>query len=445
MTTSVRERHARLLAESRSAEPRARLAQASTRAEFLLRLSRTVSAIQNPQRALETLVSVLLEEMVDVAQVVVRTGQWQLVAGAVQDGRVHNTATRVVDGTPADLENALRRGLHDDVVLPKSGAPRRRALAAFLPDPELAAEVDALGCEQLAVLPLTARGRSFGVMVIGRAPGFGFGDAQNFLDDLAARVAVGLDATLVVAESRYVASVLRRSLAPTDLPQVPGLQLATYYRVAHQSQELGGDFLDVHGPDDDLILLCGDVAGKGVEAAVHAKRIRNAVRTASHVDRSPGWILGLTNSVLVDEAEEFSEGMATGVCARLRPDGDRLRVDLANAGHPPALLLRADGTLEEVSTDGVALALLDGATYTEAQLTLGPLDSLLVYTDGVTEARGVDDLFGDRRLRDVLRGLGGLPPSALIESVAVAVSDHLGERAHDDIAIFAAQFSPEPS
>ncbi|WP_344155536.1 SpoIIE family protein phosphatase [Nocardioides koreensis] len=445
MTTSVRERHARLLAESRSAEPRARLAQASTRAEFLLRLSRTVSAIQNPQRALETLVSVLLEDMVDVAQVVVRTGQWQLVSGAVQGGSVHNTASRVVDGTPADLENALRRGLHDDVVLPKSGAPRRRALAAFLPDPELAAEVDALGCEQLAVLPLTARGRSFGVLVIGRAPGFGFGDAQNFLDDLAARVAVGLDATLVVAESRYVASVLRRSLAPTDLPQVPGLRLATYYRVAHQSQELGGDFLDVHGADDDLILLCGDVAGKGVEAAVHAKRIRNAVRTASHVDRSPGWILGLTNTVLVNEAEEFSEGMATGVCARLRPDGDRLRVDLANAGHPPALLLRADGTLEEVATEGVALALLDGVTYTEAQVTLGPLDSLLVYTDGVTEARGVDDLFGDRRLRDALRGFGGLPPSALIESVAVAVSDHLGERAHDDIAIFAVQFSPEPS
>ncbi|MFC4786847.1 PP2C family protein-serine/threonine phosphatase [Nocardioides sp. MAHUQ-72] len=443
MTTSVRERHARLLAESRSAEPRARLAQASTRAEFLLRLSRTVSAIQNPQRALETLVAVLLEEMVDVAQVVVRTGQWQLVAGAVQDGPLRSRSSRLVDGTPVDLDNALRRGLRDDVVVPAGGPARREALAAFLPDPDLLAEVDALGTEQLAVLPLAARGRSFGVLVIGRAPGFGFGDAQNFLDDLAARVAVGLDATLVVAESRYVASVLRRSLAPAEMPRVPGLQLATYYRVAHQSQELGGDFLDVHGPDDDLILLCGDVAGKGVEAAVHAKRIRNAVRTASHVDRAPSWILGLTNRVLVAEAEEFSEGMATGVCARLRPCDGHLRVDLANAGHPPALVVRADGTLEEVTADGVALALLDGAVYGETQVQLGPLDTLLVHTDGVTEARGADDLFGDHRLRAALRDLGGLPPSALIESVAVAVSDHLGERAHDDIALLAAQFSPD--
>src|SRR6478609_7749735 len=131
LTTSVRERHARLLAE-----PRSRLAQASSRAEFLLRLSRTVSAIQNPQRALETLVSVLLEEMVDVAQVFVRTGQSQLVCGAVQGGPVHHTASRVVEGTPADLENALRRGLRDDVVLPKASAARRAALAAFLPDDE---------------------------------------------------------------------------------------------------------------------------------------------------------------------------------------------------------------------------------------------------------------------------------------------------------------------
>jgi hypothetical protein len=444
LTTSVRERHARLLAESRAAEPRARLAQASSRAEFLLRLSRTVSAIQNPQRALETLVAVLLEEMVDVALAVVRAGQWQLASGAVQHGEVRSRSSRLVDGTPPDLDTVLRRGLRDDVVLPKAGPQRAAALAAFLPDTDLAAEVDALGTEQLAVLPLTARGRTFGVLVIGRAPGFGFGEAQNFLDDLAARVAVGLDATLVVAESRYVASVLRRSLAPVETPRVPGLELATHYQVAHQSQDLGGDFLDVHGPDEDLILLCGDVAGKGVEAAVHAKRIRNAVRTASHVDRSPGWILGLTNRVLIAEADEFSEGMATGVCARLRPEGDTLRVDLANAGHPPGLLVRADGTLEEVTADGVALGLVDDAGFAEARLALHARDTLLLYTDGVTEARGVDDLFGDQRLRESLQGLGGLPPSALIEAVAVAVSEHLGERAHDDIALFAAQFRPTP-
>ena len=72
--------------------------------------------------------------------------------------------------------------------------------------------------------------------------------------------------------------------------------------------------------------MCGDVTGKGVEAAVHAKRIRNAVRTASHVDRSPAWILGLVNKVLVSDDDTFSERLATATCVRLRPDTHVLRV-----------------------------------------------------------------------------------------------------------------------
>lgn len=445
MSTSVRERHARLLAESRSAEPRARLAQASSRAEFLLRLSRTVTAIQNPERALSALVTLLLEDMVDVAQVVVRTGPWQLVCGGTQGGELHARNERWTDATPEHLAEALRRGLADEVVLPKGGAARTRLLASFLPAPELVAEVDALGTEHLALLPLTARGRTFGLLAIGRAPGFGFRGAQPFLEDLAERIAVGLDASLLLAESRYVASVLRQSLAPAEVPRIRDLELATFYRVAHQSQDLGGDFLDVHGSDDDLILVCGDVAGKGVEAAVHAKRIRNCVRTASQVERSPGWILGLVNRVLISEADSFSEAMATGVCARLRPQGDHVDIDLANAGHPPALLVRADGSVEEVNADGMALALVEDAAYTETTIALGPRDTLVIYTDGVTEARGADDLFGDERLRAALRGLGGLPASALVESVAVAVAAHLGDRAHDDIALFAVQFRPDPA
>ena len=132
-----------------------------------------------------------------------------------------------------------------------------------------------------------------------------------------------------------------------------------FLRVAHEHEELGGDFYDIHGEDDDLTVLLGDVAGKGVEAAVHAKRIRNAVRTASHVDRDPAWILGLVNRVLCSEAEALSEVISTAVCARLRPGPDTLVVEIANAGHPPALVLRADGTVETVTAEGVALALLD--------------------------------------------------------------------------------------
>lgn len=443
MPTSVRERQARLLADSRSSEPRARLAQAVSRAEFLLRVSRTASAIQNPQRALEALVALLVEDLVDVARVVVRNGARQLTGSGASGLAPRSEVSLWSDNSSDELDEAIRRGVGEEVALARGGHARRRALSSLLVDDEVVAVADDLGTEQLTILPMAARGRSFGVLVLGRARGYGFAGSQGFLEDLAERIAIGLDATLAVSESRYVASVLRSSLAPAEPPTVPGLELATFYRVAHQSEDVGGDFLDVHGSADDLTLLCGDVTGKGVEAAVHAKRIRNAVRTAAMVDRSPSWVLGLVNRVLVSEAEGYSERLSTATCVRLRPGDGVLRADLGNAGHPPAFLLRTDGRVEDVQADGVALALLGETGYDETTVELGPGDVLLLYTDGVTEARGAEDLFGEARLRDHLRELGGLPASAVVESVAVAVSEHLGDRDHDDIAVVAAQFRPE--
>lgn len=443
MSVSVRESQARLLADSRAAEPRARLAQAVSRAEFLLRVSRTLSAVQNPLRALEALTTILVEDLVDVAQVVVRTGAWQLHAGGVSGHETRSGSTRRVDLHPEALEQAMHRGMPEEVVLPGPGDDRVAALRSLLVDETLVDLVDERGTEHLVSVPLAARGQTFGVLLLGRSRGFGFTGTHPFLEDLGERISTGLDVSLVVAESRHVAAVLRASLAPAALPEVPGLELASYYQVAHTSADVGGDFFDVHGPHDDLTLICGDVTGKGVEAAVHAKRIRNAVRTATHVERSPAWILELVNKVLVAEDDGSSERLATATCLRLRLGDDVLRVDLANAGHPPALLLRADGTVEEVNAAGVALALLDGSDYAQVSLELQARDTLLLYTDGITEARGADDLFGEQRLQALIGGLGGTPARSVVESVAVAVSQHLGDRAHDDIAVVAVQFRPD--
>lgn len=444
MSTSVRERHARLLADSRASEPRARLAQAVSRAEFLLRASRTVSAIQNPRRAVEALVSLLLEDLVDVAQVAVRNGPWQLVGVGHQASAPRSALTRwVIEDSPTGLDEALRRGVADEVPLPRTGAARRKAVDSFIADEEAVAAVHDLAVDQLAVLPLVARGRCFGVLVLGRAHGFSFGGSQSFLDDLAERVAVGLDATLVVAESRYIAGVLRQSLALTEMPQIAGLDLASFYRVAHESEDVGGDVLDVHGSDDDVMVLCGDVAGKGVEAAIHAKRIRNAARTAAVVDRRPAFVLDIVNQVVVEEADDFDEGLATATCVRLRPDGDHMRVDIATAGHPPTILLRADGSLEEVAIPCLAIGLLAESEYTELTVDLHPGDTLLLHTDGITEAKGADGMFGEERLHRALVGMAGLPARGIVDAIAIAVTDHLGDRPHDDIALIAVQHRPD--
>ena len=359
MTLPVRERQVRLLADSRATEPRARLAQASSRAEFVLRLSRTVSAVQHPSRAMEALVGLLVEEMVAFAQVTVFSGIRQITTGMVHEGRVTTLAGLAVDTPMPVVDGVVRHGVIEEPLLP-GGNERREVIDQLVPETGLAEALDALGTESLVLLPLVARGRTFGALALARPSGYGFDEnALGFLEDLAQRVSVALDANLVVAESRHVASVLRQTMMPTTSRSVPYLDTAVFLRVAHEHEELGGDFYDIHGEDDDLTVLLGDVAGKGVEAAVHAKRIRNAVRTASHVDRDPAWILGLVNRVLCSEAEELSEVISTAVCARLRPGPDTLAVEIANAGHPPALVLRSDGTVETVAAEGVALALLD--------------------------------------------------------------------------------------
>jgi serine phosphatase RsbU (regulator of sigma subunit) len=443
VTLPVRERQVRLLADSRATEPRARLAQASSRAEFVLRLSRTVSAVQHPSRAMEALVGLLAEEMVAFAQATVFSGIRQITSGVVHEGPVITRAGLSVDTRMPVIDELVRHGIFEHLMLP-TGTERREVIDQLVPEPALARALDDLGTESLVLLPLVARGRTFGALALARPSGYGFDEnALGFLEDLAQRVSIALDANLVVAESRHVASVLRQSMMPATTRTVPYLDTAVFLRVAHEHEELGGDFYDIHGEDDDLTVVLGDVAGKGVEAAVHAKRIRNAVRTASHVDRDPAWILGLVNRVLVAEAEELSEVISTAVCARLRPGPRGLVVELANAGHPPALVLRSNGAVEPVSAEGVALALLDDTTYTATTVELQPGDTLFCYTDGVTEAPGSEDMFGEARLRAVLSQLGGMKASAVVDQVAIAATSHIAHRQRDDIALVALRYVPE--
>ena len=445
MTLPVRERQVRLLADSRSAEPRARLAQASSRAEFVLRLSRTVSAVQHPTRAMTALVNLLVEEMVTFAQVTVFSGIRQVTTGAVHEGTVSTRAGLAVELSMPVVDEVVRHGVTEHLLLP-TGPERRSVIDRLVPDGRLATDLDELGTESLVLLPLSARGRTFGALALGRPAGYGFDDSSvAFLEDLAQRISVALDANLVVAESRHVASVLRQSMMPAKTRPVDYLDTAVFLRVAHEHEELGGDFYDIHGPDDQLTVVLGDVAGKGVEAAVHAKRIRNAVRTAAQVRRDPAWILGLVNRVLVDEADPMSEVIATAVCARLRPGPDSLTVELSNAGHPPALVLRGDGGVETVTAEGVALALLEDTEYTATVFELAPGDTMLLYTDGVTEARGADGMFGEQRLVSTLSGLAGLKASAVTDQIAIAVTSHLDDHQRDDIALVALRYQPDPA
>lgn len=308
-------------------------------------------------------------------------------------------------------------------------------LADLVPHPGLRVEaarlrpVDALG------LGLTARGVTLGALVVVRRHGRGYAEDEIVqAERTAGRAAVALDSARLYEERSRVAAALQASLQPPTLPEIEGVQLAAAYRPAIEQLDVGGDFYDVYGSDDDWLLTVGDVCGKGVEAAVLTGRARQSIRAAAHFERRPAQLLAALNTVLY---EAGADRFITAICARLRTtaDGESAEVEFAVAGHPPPVVLRADGRVEQLAATGTVAGVLPEVEYTSATVRLARGDSLLMFTDGIDEARGDDGFYGVERLLALLPGYAGTAPEVICEAVERDVVEHLAGNSHDDIAL----------
>lgn len=414
------------------------------RRRFLDDLTGVISTVHHPARAVEMMASLLVEHVVEFAQIALHTHQGWVAAGQATGHPMVDSSTYRVGRLQSEvLTNLLGRQRSEHWVLPPDTPDRATVLSSLFGTTELVGQLDALDAVAVLSIPLLARGRAIGLVTLARGERNDLsGDDVEFLEEAAQRMAVSLDACAVVSDNRYVAATLRSSLLPPPVATSSGLDVASYSRVAQEEVAVGGDFIDVHGPDGDKTVLLGDAVGKGVVAAIAAKRIRSAVRTAALVDRDPAWVLELTNKVLVAEAESAIESFATGVCVRARTEADgAVSLEITNAGHPPPIILRRGGTLEYVESHGPALGVFGDARYTSTVHRLERGDTLVCYTDGVTEARGRADMFGEDGVAAALAGLGGAPSSAVVERLAMSVSAFVGDAVHDrdDTAIVAVQ------
>lgn len=421
------------------ADLRERLRQASDRAAFLAHASRTILGTMQTDRAVDLTLELLVSGPVDWAQIILRDGPVLHCRAVAAGGRVEHATVPDSRGRGTTLERVMSHGVTDLSLVQPDQPHQDGVLESAVPAPALRESVAALRPVDLLVIPLNARGRCYGTVALARRHGEGF-DAEGvaFLEDLAHQLGTTIDATRVLSESRRVAGVLSRALVPPHLPDRRGARLAAYHRVAYEHEALGGDFYDVHGSDDDWIAVVGDVCGKGVEAAVLTGKVRQTVRTAALVDRDPGRILDLSNRVLVNEGDGT---FVTAVCARFRIDGDRLQVEVAAAGHPAPYVLRSNGGLEQVEVRGTVLGLFEDNDYRVVTFTLDPGDSCLLFTDGVPEAPGLRDRFGEDRLHQTLAEAPRTHVSAIVEALALTLTNHLGDRPHDDIAILGVQNS----
>ncbi|MDN4172794.1 SpoIIE family protein phosphatase [Nocardioides sp. SOB77] len=241
--------------------------------------------------------------------------------------------------------------------------------------------------------------------------------------------------------ARSLARTLQETLVPPVPPQVAGLTIAAAYRPAGDGTEVGGDFYDIFptAPDEHVVVL-GDVAGKGAEAAVVTSLVRNTVRALAVLHHRPSELLAELNEVVgAHETERF----CTLVLLRLRREEDgSWRVTAGAGGHPPPILLRPGAEPVELAVGGPLVGILGDQQYDEAELRLAPGEALVVYTDGVTEARGADDYFGEERLHAALRAFGPADVHALARGLTEQVVDFQGGDTHDDVAIVA--LSPSP-
>ena len=218
-------------------------------------------------------------------------------------------------------------------------------------------------------------------------------------------------------------AVLQQSLLPATLPAVPGTEVAAHYHTASPDR-LGGDFYDVFPIDEKrFAFFVGDVCGKGPRAAAVTSLTRYTLRAAALHDPDPVSALTTLNKVLHERYSDGDPRYCTAIFGTIEPDPTtgQVAIHLASGGHPPALILRAEGTTDFLPTPGgLLVGILPAAHFTSATTTLAPGDTLLLYTDGITEARIGEDrttLYGDDALRAFAASHAGEPSQRVIEAL----------------------------
>jgi len=256
------------------------------------------------------------------------------------------------------------------------------------------------------------------------------------VEELARRAAIAVENARLYSQLRDAATRLQASLLPRTLPVIPGVELAARYLPADQTIDVGGDFYDVFAvADGEWGAVVGDVCGRGVDAAGLTALARHTLRSSARPGEPPSAALrALNGSMLLQQADD--DRFLTAVFARLRHTLGGLAVTIACSGHPFPYVVRRDGSIEPVGKPGTLLGMLATVSVTDVETMLRPGETLVLYTDGLTEARGPSGFLGERGLQDVLRSAAGLSAGAMADEIIRRLRVHHGVgEAVDDVAV----------
>jgi serine phosphatase RsbU (regulator of sigma subunit) len=433
--------------ERRTEEARAQLERAHERTSFVSQAGALLESSLDIGATLADVAGMLVPRFADLCTIDVlgTDGSIRRLGPAAADPALQEALSELVSSYPLDpdgqhpVARVLRTGrpeliseLGDEILVPIAIDARHLELMRR-----------AVGRTALLV-PLRAHGRTVGAMSLRwLEPNHAVDpDDAALLEDLAARIALAADNARIYEERDSVARTLARSLLPTELPDIPGFDVGAHYLPATREAGISGDFYDVFGlRDGRWVIMVGDVCGKGATAASLTALARHTLRTAALTARRPGRVLELLNESMLSAAE--TGRFCTVAYAQLEPrPGKGGWLTVACGGHPAPVVLRNDGTVETVGAVGTIIGAFPDLSLREAGVALAVGDTLVMFTDGVTEAGTGTDLLGERGLEEILLGCLGRPAAQIAECVAArSVAAQHGEP-RDDIAVLALRAVP---
>ena len=413
------------------AEHRARIdaEAARRRTQVLVTLGEVLTSSPELRSAAESFARFMADEVADAATVCLfdRDGRAALTVSArAGDDQVWNGAALGIEGVDVDVsEEPVTRALLD-----------REATVGVAPDdawlPRWLGDDQPWGSAVLA--PVRSGERMLGILVTGRLDTSSAftPDERAAIANLTDRAAQALDNARLYSEQRFIADTLQQSLLPPAPPEIPGYELALAYRPAGDGTQVGGDFYDVFEIDGSWLLVIGDVCGKGSEAAAVMAMSRYALRTAALGGTRPSDLLATLNESLLRDSP--SGRFATAGLARIST-ARAGHLTVCVAGHPLPFVMRAGGTVETFGDHGSLLGVFPDPTLRDAVTSLNAGDTLVLYTDGVTDARDGEQQFGVERLRGTLASVAGNAPDEVVAQVMDAVIAFSSGMLTDDIAL----------
>jgi PAS domain S-box-containing protein len=376
---------------------------------------------------------------------------WCAVDLLGEDGQIERVAVHHRDPAMVALAEELNRSYRPSLD-ERSGVPEvirtgqarvitdidPDMLAAYAHDNQHLELLRAIGATAVIIVPMAGATKTIGAITLVSSESARRLSAADLAltERLGRRAGTAVENARLYTERTRIAHTLQRALLPESLPEIPGAEIEARYCAAGELNEVGGDFYDVFDyGTDSWMLLIGDVCGKGPRAAGVTALARHTLRTAAMSDQSPTEMLGTLHRAL--RRQPPGADLCTVCLVVMTHTHGHMHLAVALAGHPPPLVIGANGTATPIGQPGTLLGVLDPIRITVSEAELRAGETLLLYTDGVPDAGRSQHELGEEGLIALCASAPKLTLAGLLEQIEHEALRHADNNLRDDIALLA--------